>query len=164
MALKGGAIEAVPGGDLSGMQVSSAALSPDGKTLAIFVLQGAQESHTFTNRLLLLPLDQGPKPPVGSLSVDPSLNVVFNNLGPPANVGFHYAPDSKSLAFVVELKGVDNIWLQPLDGSKGRQLTNFNSDLIRDFRWSPDGNHLAVLHFHSTADVILLHDTSASTQ
>jgi eukaryotic-like serine/threonine-protein kinase len=65
---------------------------------------------------------------------------------------------------VVEQKGVDNIWTQPLDGSKGRQITGFKSDLIRDFRWSPDGKHLAVLHFHSTADVILLHDTIAPQQ
>lgn len=50
------------------------------------------------------------------------------------------------------------------DGSKGRQITSFKSDFIRDFRWSPDGKHLAVLHFHSTADVILLHDTIAPQQ
>ncbi len=164
VALKGGAVETVPGVDLSGMQVSSAALAPDGETLAIFVLQGAQESHAFSNRILLLPLDSGTKPSVRSLSMDPSLSVVFNNLGPPANVGFHYTPDGKALAFVVEQKGVDNIWTQPLDGSKGRQITGFKSDLIRDFRWSVDGKHLAVLHFHSTADVILLHDTSAPQQ
>ena len=164
VALNSGAVETVPGGDLSGMQAFSAAISPDGKTLAIFVIQGAQESHAFSNRILLLPLDLGPKPLIRPLSIDPSLNVVFNSLGPPANVGFHYGPDGTALAFVVELKGVDNIWLQPLDGSKGHQITGFNSDLIRDFRWSPDGSHLAVLHFHSTADVILLHDMSASQQ
>ncbi len=164
IALKGGAVETVPGSDIPGVQASSAALSPDGRTFAMFVLQGTQESHTFSNRILLLPLDSGAKPSVRSLSIDPSLNVVFNNLGPPANVGFHYTPDGKALAFVVEQKGVDNLWAQPLDGSKGRQITGFKSDLIRDFRWSADSKHLAVLHFHSTGDVILLHDTSATQQ
>jgi hypothetical protein len=33
---------------------------------------------------------------------------------------------------------VDNIWMQPVDGSKGRKLTNFNdSERIQDFRWPP---------------------------
>ena len=162
VALNGGAVETVPGSDIAGTQAASAALSPDGKTLAVFALQGVQESHTFSNRILLLPLDAGAKPSVRSLPVGPNLNVVFNSLGPPANIGFHYTPDGKALAFIVEQKGVDNIWVQPLDGSKGHQITDFKSDLIRDFRWSPDGKRLAVLHFHGTADVVLLHDTSGS--
>jgi serine/threonine protein kinase len=162
VSLKGGTAETVPGSDIPGAQATAAALSPDGKTLAVFVLQGIQESHTFANRILLLPLDSGAKPSVRSLPIDPNLNVVFNSLGPNANIGLHYMPDGKALAFVVEQKGVDNIWVQPLDGWKGHQITDFKSDFIRDFRWSPDGKRLGVLHFHSTADVILLHDTSAS--
>ena len=164
VSVKDGAVETVPGGSMPDVQTLSAALSPDGKTLAMFVLQGTQGSHTFSNRILLLSLDSGTKPSIRPLSVDPSLNVVFNDLGPPANVGFHYTPDGRALAFVVEQKGVDNIWTLPLDGSKGRQITGFQSDFIRDFRWSPDGKRLAVLHFHGTADVILLHDTSAAPQ
>jgi Tol biopolymer transport system component len=77
-------------------------------------------------------------------------------------VGFHYIPDGKSLAFVVEQKGVDNVWLQPRDSAKGHQITGFKSEFIRDFRWSPDGKRLAVLHFQRTADVILLRDSSGS--
>ena len=55
---------------------------------------------------------------------------------------------------------MDNIWMQPVDGSKGRKLTHFNdSQKIQDFRWSPDGKTLAMLRFSSVSDVILLHDT-----
>jgi Tol biopolymer transport system component len=58
---------------------------------------------------------------------------------------------------------VDNIWIQPLDGSKGRKLTDFNDgERIQDFRWSPDGKTLALLRFHSVSDVILLRDNSPS--
>jgi hypothetical protein len=49
--------------------------------------------------------------------------------------------------------------MQPVDGSKGRKLTDFNdSERIQDFRWSPDGKGLALLRFHSVSDVILLRD------
>jgi hypothetical protein len=34
---------------------------------------------------------------------------------------------------------VDNLWVQPLDGSAGHQITNFASDQIDCFLWSPDG-------------------------
>ncbi len=36
--------------------------------------------------------------------------------------------------------GVDNLWLQPLDGSKGKQITEFSSEHIYDFHWSFDGS------------------------
>jgi Tol biopolymer transport system component len=53
---------------------------------------------------------------------------------------------------------VDNIWVQPLEGSSGRQITHFTSGQIGDFRWSPDGSILAVEHEEETADVVLLQD------
>jgi Tol biopolymer transport system component len=43
------------------------------------------------------------------------------------------------------MNGVDNLWLQPLDGSKGRSLTDFTAERISDFRWSPDGKQLALV-------------------
>jgi Tol biopolymer transport system component len=102
----------------------------------------------------------GPNSSVRNLDLDPSLKIVFAAIGPPASTAFHYSPDGKSLAFVVELDGLDNIWLQPLDGSKGKKLTNFNGpDTIQDFRWSPDGKSLAILRFNAVSDVVLLHNT-----
>jgi Tol biopolymer transport system component len=66
---------------------------------------------------------------------------------------------------VIDEAGQDNIWIQPLDGSKGRKLTHFNDpEKIQDFRWSPDGKALALLRFHSVSDVILLHDTGNSSR
>ena len=55
--------------------------------------------------------------------------------------------------------GIDNLWLQPLDGSKGRQLTNFTSEEIgKTFHWSPDGSKLAVIRGHLDSDVVLIRD------
>jgi hypothetical protein len=39
---------------------------------------------------------------------------------------------------------VGNVWAQPLDGSPGHRLTNFASNQIRAFQFSPNGKTLAV--------------------
>jgi eukaryotic-like serine/threonine-protein kinase len=59
---------------------------------------------------------------------------------------------------------VDNIWLQPLDGSNGHQITNFKSELIPEFRFSHDGKRLAVLRHHTESDVILLRDSASASK
>ena len=40
--------------------------------------------------------------------------------------------------------------MQPLDGSKGRQLTKFTSEHIYDFHWSLDGKQLALGYSNGT--------------
>ena len=55
---------------------------------------------------------------------------------------------------------MDNLWLQPLDGSRGRQITTFQTDVIANFEFSPDGKTLGVFREHIESDVVLLHDTS----
>jgi Tol biopolymer transport system component len=49
------------------------------------------------------------------------------------------------------IKGVDNIFVQPFDGSPGRQITNFSSEHIAELQWSPDGKALAVARTHAGA-------------
>ncbi|MGA9979858.1 MAG: hypothetical protein WBQ08_14640 [Candidatus Sulfotelmatobacter sp.] len=74
---------------------------------------------------------------------------------PTSSFNFHFTPDGKVGAFVRERKGVDNIWIQPMDAAKARQLTNYKSEAIQDFRWSPNGKQLAVLRVDHNDDVIL---------
>ena len=69
-----------------------------------------------------------------------------------------YAQDGKALEYVVRENGVDNIWRQPLDGSAGKWITNFKSEHISAFRWSPDGKKLAMARGHTDSDVVLLKD------
>jgi Tol biopolymer transport system component len=69
-----------------------------------------------------------------------------------------FTPDGKSVAYVIRDQGVDNIFVQPLDGSPGRQITNFTSEHIVEFQWSPDGKTLAVARAHDTSDVVLVRE------
>ena len=72
---------------------------------------------------------------------------------------FQFTPDGKAVAYAVKENGVDNIWLQPLAGSPGRKITNFNSEQIREIHWSPDGKSLGILRYHADSDVVLLQES-----
>jgi Tol biopolymer transport system component len=64
----------------------------------------------------------------------------------------------KSLAYTILDNGVENLWLQPLDGSPGKQITNFKTGSISDFRWSPDGKTLGLVRVNAQSDIVLLRD------
>jgi hypothetical protein len=55
-----------------------------------------------------------------------------------------WTPDGSALAYILNRDGRIKIWIQPLDGTPPRQLTNFKSDQIFWFEWSPDGRQLGV--------------------
>ena len=73
-----------------------------------------------------------------------------------------FTPDGRALVYPVREAGVDNLWLQPLDGgaSAAKRITNFTTDLIDAYHFSPDGKQLGVLQRHVVSDVVLLRDTS----
>ncbi|MDQ3710778.1 MAG: serine/threonine-protein kinase [Acidobacteriota bacterium] len=49
-----------------------------------------------------------------------------------------WSPNGKSIAYIVTRKGISNLYSQPLDGSQPKQLTNFTSNRIYSFDFSPD--------------------------
>ncbi|HEY6308558.1 MAG TPA: hypothetical protein VI488_19105, partial [Candidatus Angelobacter sp.] len=71
-----------------------------------------------------------------------------------------FTPDGKSLAYVVNERGVSNLWAMPLTDGQPKQLTDFKSDLIFDFAWSRDGKLLALSRGQTNRDVVLLTDTA----
>lgn len=70
-----------------------------------------------------------------------------------------FTADGKALAYSIRENGVDNIFVQPLDGSPRRKITNFSADRIVEFHWSPDGKTLGVVRTHSESDVVLLQES-----
>ena len=71
---------------------------------------------------------------------------------------FRASADGNAVAYPISEKGADNVWVQPLDGSPGRQITKFDSEQILSFHWSPDGKSLGVLRGHTDSDVVLLQE------
>ena len=159
----GGEGKLVPGTELKSAALKGAALSPDGKVLAMFWYEISPETKTYTNRIQLLNLDAL----VGSgsrwLNIDPHFTAVFYSPGPTTRGNFSFTPDGRALAFVRQEQGVSNIWTLSLDGSAAKRLTNFKSKIILDFRWSRDGKQLGVLRHDASSDVILLRDSGTST-
>ena len=76
---------------------------------------------------------------------------------PPRAVS-RFSRDGKAVIYSTADAGADNLWWQPLDGSPGHKLTNFDSQRIRDFRWSFDGSKLAILRAHIDANVVLMRE------
>jgi eukaryotic-like serine/threonine-protein kinase len=73
--------------------------------------------------------------------------------------GLDFAPDGKAVAYPIRESGVDNLWVQPIGGSQGKQVTSFTTEQIFEFRWSPDGKSLALLRGHTDSDVVLIRES-----
>jgi eukaryotic-like serine/threonine-protein kinase len=148
--IEGGTPEVVPGTTVPRAFLDVGLdISPDGKLLAIPAVEIAKGLPV--HHILLVNLNAGEEPPRRILDPDSRISSAV-----------HFTPDAKAIVYPIREKGVDNLWLQPMDGSRGHQITNFKSDAIRHFEFSPDGKTLGVLLSHVESDVVLLRDTSSS--
>jgi eukaryotic-like serine/threonine-protein kinase len=125
---------------------SNIEMSTDGTFLAYTVEVTDSATQQGTRKIALLNLESATAPRLLDAKPQMSGSVQFT-------------PDKKSIAYPIRDNGVDNLWVQPLDGSAGHQITNFKSDQIFEFHWSPDGKKLAVLRQHSEAVVVLIQET-----
>ncbi len=116
-------------------------VSPDGQWISCYYRPETKAPW----KLAVIPFDGGP--PVKTFDVPP--NVVFQSL-------VQWTPDGLALAYIMNRDGISNIWSQPLDGRPAKQLTDFKSDEIFWFDWSPDGRQLAVSRGAVTSDVVLI--------
>jgi tricorn protease-like protein len=64
------------------------------------------------------------------------------------------------LSFAVALRenGVDNLWVYPIAGGPGRQVTHFKSDYIFEFHFSPDAKNIALARGRTDSDIVLIRD------
>jgi Tol biopolymer transport system component len=69
-----------------------------------------------------------------------------------------WSRDSKSIYYTVISDNVSNIWSQPIDGGKPKQVTDFKEMLITSFAWSQDGKQLACSRGILNRDAILITD------
>jgi Tol biopolymer transport system component len=137
--LEGGVTQKVT--DYSGLRHFD--LSPDGKTAAFATL-----ASPGSNELVL-----------ALVPVDSPGNTRFVKFQRPPHPRIRFMPDGKAVAYPFRENNADNLWFQPLDGSTGRQITNFKSEFMDDFQLSFDGSKLALLRGHTDSNVVLIRDT-----
>ena len=141
----GGDPQIVPGTDIPKEFVATdlGRISPDGKQMPFFTASGPGHIN-----LDIVALNAGPNPSLRRLTPDPRVTGSVN-----------FTPDGKGLVYGITENGVTNGWIQPLDGSPGRQITHFTSGGIAAGGWSPDGKTLAVLRTQTQSDIVLLRDS-----
>ncbi len=150
VSIDGGKAEVVPGVSLPDSFLGTIGfdISHDGKMLSVMFVRTMGTAPVPV--LAVVDLDAGAKPPVRMLNPDPRIS------GAPG-----FTPDEKALVYNIRENGTENVWLQPLDGSKGRQITNFPADTIQIFDFSPDGKTMGMLRNHVESDAVLLRDSGA---
>ncbi len=118
-------------------------ISPDSKTIAVAAF-GHLGEHV---EILAL------------ISMDSNQTLKTLQFERPRSGPIRFSPDGKSIVYSFRHGGVDDLWSQSLDGSPGKQITDFKSEHINDFHWSFDGSKLGVIRGHTDSDVVLIRDT-----
>lgn len=140
----------VDGGDAIAITKTTASrpsLSPDGRFVAYHYLDSSFEISRWG---------------IGVIDLEDGRRV--NRFDFPSTVTerlVKWTRDGKAIAFLNSPGGVPNIWLQPLDGSDAKPLTDFASDSIISFNWNADGSSLAVIRGVETSDVLLINRNSS---
>jgi len=145
-AIKGGSLwkVSIEGGEAvqfcAGEKSSRVAISPDAAKFAYF---GRKDNK---RKLLIKSFPE--------CNFQLEFEVTVNRASPPKIV---WTKDGKSLIYDNEdAAHIGNLWQQSLDGGEPQKLTNFTSDQIYDFGFSPDGKWLALVRGSRNKDAVLL--------
>ena len=126
--------------------------APDGKSFGYVAHLIDPRTNDAYTQLAIVNLEAGAKASPRLVDLDPRLGSA-DDLGHTMKLVPQTAP---AVTYRITENGQDNLWMQPLDGSPGHQLTSFTSEQISDWAWSPDGKTLAITRRKGAADVVLL--------
>jgi hypothetical protein len=113
--------------------------SPDGRLLACNYLQRGPGAQF---RLAVMPAEGGAPVRVFDTPTNPIKTL-------------RWTPDGSAVLYVVNRRGVTNVWKQPIDGGPPAPLTSFASDDILDFDVARDGR-LLLSRGGSAGSVVML--------
>jgi Tol biopolymer transport system component len=116
------------------------AVSPDGKLIAGYYWDAAASRYT----LNVISMDGGK--PIKAFALTAVDYYSFK---------VRWTRDGKALLYTGQEAQSGNIWIQPLAGGPARQLTNFTTDHIWDFDWTPD-NRLVLARGPVNQDLVLI--------
>ncbi|WP_052730325.1 amidohydrolase family protein [Sphingomonas sp. SRS2] len=119
-------------------------VSPDGKTILFDML----------GDIFAIPANGGEARPI--------------QVGPAIQRTPVFSPDGRSIAFISDLNGSDNIWTSRVDGSAPVMLTQERVDMLSAPAWTSDGQAIAAARLpadapHNYTTEIRLFDTAAPT-
>src|SRR5690349_18851715 len=106
----------------------SVAVSPDGRTIAFDLLGDIYEIPAVGGEAKLL---QG---------------------GPAMQRTPRYSPDGRSLLFLSDASGSDNLWISRADGSQPRQVTHETTRIMTGPAWGAGGAFVAGARLYASAD------------
>ncbi len=125
--------------------VQFAALSPDGKTLALGTLEG-----------------KGPETRLVVVTMDSNGGPVTKRFDLPMTISgkMAFSGDGAYIYYPVTQHGVSNLVRQPINGGAPVQVTNFNDLQMRDYAYDWKNQKLAVSRGNNLNDVVLIKDQS----
>lgn len=117
-----------------------AEVSPDGKLLAF------STEDERTKRVKLVILQYADLAPVKTVDM------------PVTDLLWRWSPDSRAVIYQDAPSGVSNLWSLPVDGGEPKQITDFKSDKIGYFSFSPDGRRIALSRANIRRDAVIISD------
>jgi eukaryotic-like serine/threonine-protein kinase len=81
------------------------------------------------------------------------------------NFGARWTPDGKAVVYIDSNDvGISNLWLQPIDGSPPKRLTDFTTGTMYHFAYSVDGSRLFVARGQQIRDAVLIRRSDGTGQ
>src|SRR6185369_8400117 len=118
-----------------------AEVSPDGKLLAY----STEDEKTKRTRLIIRRYED--LSPVKTMEMPITSDLLWR-----------WSPDSRAVIYQDAPGGVSNLWSLPVDGGEAKQITDFKSDKIGYFSYSPDGRRIALSRANITRDAVIISD------
>jgi Tol biopolymer transport system component len=108
-------------------------VSPDGKFIACFFIDEGSGDKRW--RIAIVPFDGGS--PVKVFRHSSGRSII--------DASPRGTPDGKGITFIDSVADISNLWLQPADGGKPKQLTDYKQGFVFRREWTRDGKKLAMV-------------------
>ena len=125
---------------------TAGAVSPDGRWIA-YMYPESPDPFAPPNRIAVFPIEGGENVNTFNVPVSGTVSTLLQ-----------WSTDGKSILYTINANNVSNIWSQPVDGGKPKQITDFKEMLMTGFAWSKDGKQLACSRGNLLRDAILISD------